>query len=199
MQVGSRTKGLQAAKRRTTLLPTPCNGTATCASAMSITTTTSSEDADQPDRWDLGVEVLLQGKALEAAERQRKHAAAAASSFASSQVRLPHCAASKLQQQPQLCCGVSGSTVTGENSPLVSHISSSAAGGSAAALQHQESSCSSRSRSSFVGSVASYQQQREAAQHQAQLLSSAPLGELQACRMWAMLRQWEELRELLSQ
>lgn len=205
VQAGSHGNGLQAAKRRSTLLPAPSSGAVLCPAAAPEAKVAVAEDADQPDRWDLGVVALLQGKALEAEKQHRqqtKALASAAAACAPNHVRmhLPHSAATAQQPQPHLRSGVSAGPATGDRHPFVRHSNSgSMSSGSGPALQHQESYCSSRSRSSFVGSVASYQQQRGVAQHQAQLLSCASLGELQACRMWAMLRQWEDLRGLMSQ
>jgi hypothetical protein len=167
-------------------------------------TTSATEDTDHAECWDLGIELLLQGKAHEAAEQQRQHAAASAVAArnASQQMRSPHCNGKGQQPQMQVTSMVSSSSPPncGATPAVSQRNSSSMPRASVAVLQHQDSSCSSRSRSSsFAGSVASFQQLREAAQQQAMLLSSAPVSELQACRMWAMLRQWEELRELLSQ
>jgi hypothetical protein len=190
---GSRTKSMQAAKRRSTLLPSQGIAAAPVQAAAG--------DIDQLERWDLGIALLLQGKAHDAAEqlRQRAAAAAAASAATRPHMLLPQCITAKQQQQQRL--GVGSSPASDGSATPVSLSSSSSMRRSAAGavLQHQDSSCSSRSRSSYVGSVASYQQQCEAAQQQAQLLASAPVGELQSCRMWAMLQQWEELRQLLSQ
>lgn len=205
VQAGSHGNGLQAAKRRSTLLPAPSSGAVLCPAAAPEAKVAVAEDADQPDRWDLGVVALLQGKALEAEKQHHQQTAALASAAAACapihvRMRLPHSAATAQQPQPHLRSGVSAGPATGDRHPFVGHSNSgSMSSGSGPALQHQESNCSSRSRSSFVGSVASYQQQRGVAQHQAQLLSCASLGELQACRMWAMLRQWEDLRGLMSQ
>jgi hypothetical protein len=191
---GSRTKSMQAAKRRSTLLPTQSTAAPVQAAAG---------DIEQLERWDLGIALLLQGKAGDAAEQLRQRAIAAAAACATTRphMLLPQCITSKQQQQQQQRLGVASSPASDGSATPVSLASSSSMRRSAAGavLQRQESGCSGRSRSSYVGSVASYQQQCEAAQQQAQLLASAPVGELQSCRIWAMLQQWEELRQLLSQ
>jgi hypothetical protein len=189
---------MQAAKRRSTLLP--AHGTAATAAPVQAAT----GDADQMKRWDLGVALLLQCKAHEAAEQRHQHAvaaAAAASATSHQRMLLPQCITAKQQQQHQQRLGVAaGPAGDGSRTPASLASSGSMRHSSVGAvLQHQESGCSSRSRSSYVGSVASYQQQCEAAQQQAQLLASVPVGELQSCRMLAMVQQWEDLRQLLSQ
>lgn len=192
--MGAAPKGQQTTKRRSTLLLTP--GSANAAPAAAVA---GSDEPDLPDEWDLGVELLVQGKAEAAAQDLHKKAATAADAAQQANQRhmlLPQSISSRTHHQQ---AGQAGN-------PAISGCSTarhSATGGPPSQqrlLAHQESSCSSssRSRSSFAGSVASYQQQMEAAQHQAQLLASASVDELQACRVGGLLWQWEELRRRLA-
>lgn len=176
--------------------------------AVGASVAAAAEVSGTPDKWDMGCQLLLQKKADEAAEQQRQDTIAAVAAaeklaqrhallpFGTGKVRRQAVSVSPSQPRYPSSTGSDDVVAASSSSPGTRRGPSS----DNSELIMQESSCSSgtRSRASFAGSMGSYKQAVEAAQHQAHLLAGATISELQSCRLNGMLQTWDDLISKLS-